>query len=390
MDFSLATKLGSVPLSYPAMKKQSNNPSLQTPSDKENKKPTKQTKIPDKQKPKKPQGQHHDIFFKSFFSDPKLALEIFQLVFTKEELSLLKTSELKNEKDSFTDKYADLIFSAPLKDYPKVHVKIFIILEHKSRYDVSLFSQLLYYQAYLHEQTVKKYGRPMPIIPVVFYHGKQPWRWEKSFQEAFWPQGGGKKDKKSKTSLLGRESMLDYQVRVLDVQDPKLRGVFRDERVKSRGAFLLFKKAWGLRRMGEVELKGLVSLFWGVASGIKRDQLLLSVVHYMRSLGVGFDVWGKVERLLVNEGLFKKGGYMDIREHIKAEGVREGWQKGQQEGWQKGRQEGRQEGQQEGWQKGQQELILKMLEAKADMSLISRVTGLSEQKLKKLQNGSKK
>ncbi len=160
--------------------------------------------------------------------------------------------------------------------------------------------------------------------------------------------------------------MLDYRVRVLDVQDPKLRGVFEDKGVKSRGAFLLFKKAWGLRRMGEVELKGLVSLFWGVASGIKRDQLLLSVVHYMRSLGVGFDVWGKVERLLVNEGLFKKGGYMDIREHIKAEGIREGWQK------------------------GQQELILKMLEAKADMSLISRVTGLSEQKLKKLKNGSQK
>ena len=223
----------------------------------------------------------------------------------------------------------------------------------------------------------------MPIIPVVFYHGKQPWRWEKSFQEAFWPQAGGKKGKKSKTSLLGRESMLEYRVRVLDVQDPGLRGVFEDKRVKSRGAFLLFKKAWGLKRMGEVELKGLVSLFWGVSSsGVKRDQLLLSVVHYMRSLGIGFDVWGKVERLLVNEGLFKKGGYMDIREHIKAEGVREGWQKGQQEGWQKGRMEGRQE--------GQQELILKMLEAKADMSLISRVTGLSEQKLKKLKNGSQK
>ena len=134
--------------------------------------------------------------------------------------------------------------------------------------------------------------------------------------------------------------------------------------------------------------------------------MLLSVVHYMRSLGVGFDVWGKVERLLVNEGLFKKGGYMDIREHIKAEGIREGWQKGQQEGWQKGQQEGWQKGQQEGWQKGQQEgwqkgrvegrqegqqeLIFKMLEAKADLSLISRVTGLSEQKLKKLKNGSKK
>ena len=45
------------------------------------------------------------------------------------------------------------------------------------------------------------------------------------------------------------------------MQDPKLRGVFKSKACKSRGAFLLFKKAWDLKRMREVELKELVSLF---------------------------------------------------------------------------------------------------------------------------------
>ena len=81
-------------------------------------------------------------------------------------------------------------------------------------------------------------------------------------------------------------------------------------------------------------------------------------------------------------------GVMNIREYIKQKGVQEGWQKGQQEGWQKGQQEGWQKGQQEGWQKGQQELILKMLDKKLDLSVISEVTGLPMQEIKKLKNGS--
>ena len=52
---------------------------------------------------------------------------------------------------------------------------------------------------------------------------------------------------------------------------------------------------------------------------------------------------------------------MDIREHIK----------------EKGRWEGR------------QEVVLNMLKEKADISFISKVTGLSEKEIKKLKNGSK-
>ena len=53
-----------------------------------------------------------------------------------------------------------------------------------------------------------------------------------------------------------------------------------------------------------------------------------------------------------------------------------GWQKGQKEGWQKG------------LKQGQQELILKMLKEKVGLSVISRVTGLLTQEIKKLKNDS--
>ena len=90
--------------------------------------------------------------------------------------------------------------------------------------------------------------------------------------------------------------------------------------------------------------------------------------------------WRDLEKELVLEGTFKKGGFMDIREEIKEKGRLEGWQKGQQEGWQKG--------QQEGWQKGQQEIVSNMLKKSADIAFISEMTGLSVDAIKKLKNGS--
>ena len=61
-----------------------------------------------------PAANHHDIFFKSFFSDPGLALDIFKLVFSKQELSSLNLKQLKNEKDSFPEKRAFRRYFGPL------------------------------------------------------------------------------------------------------------------------------------------------------------------------------------------------------------------------------------------------------------------------------------
>ena len=63
---------------------------------------------------------------------------------------------------------------------------------------------------------------------------------------------------------------------------------------------------------------------------------------------------------------------MDIREEIKERGRLEGWQKGQQEGM----------------QQGQRKLILKLLEGGLNLQSISKYTGLSEDEINRLKNGS--
>ena len=157
----------------------------------------------------------HDRFFKGFYSDPKLARELLQLIFSKEELKAYDLKNLKIEKDTFGEKRADLIVSVPFKTSPKIRLKIFILLEHKSSYDKNLFDQLLDYQILMRKHSIQQKGYPQPIIPVLFYHGKQPLKWKKSLQEEDF------KTFFSKIPVESRKIMLNYGLKVIDTQDPK-------------------------------------------------------------------------------------------------------------------------------------------------------------------------
>ena len=49
---------------------------------------------------KKP-ASPHDRFFKGAYSNPEFVLEIFKLIFSKEEFNACNWKKLKTEKDSF-------------------------------------------------------------------------------------------------------------------------------------------------------------------------------------------------------------------------------------------------------------------------------------------------
>ena len=66
---------------------------------------------------------------------------------------------------------------------------------------------------------------------------------------------------------------------------------------------------------------------------------------------------------------------MNIRDIFRQEGREEGWEQGMQQGMQ------------QGVQKGMQQAVLNMLEERADIDLIRKVSGFSEKEIKKLQNG---
>ena len=318
------------------------------------------------QKIKKPSFSH-DRFFKSFYSDPKLARELLSLIFSKKEAQAYDLNKLKVEKDTFGDKRADLILSVPFKSSSKIKVRIFILLEHKSSYDKNLFDQFLDYQVLLRKLITQQVGYPQPIIPVLFYHGKEPLKWKKSLQE---------EDFKSffaKIPVESRKSMLNYEPKIINTQDPKIQKAYRGKRFKGHGIIKLLSEIWGLKKITPLKVISAYAGFEDLLKELKgqaRKVAELRILEYLKdNTDLDLKVWGQAEKLLIEKGILKQGGLMqDVIETIEEKGR-----------W-KGRKEGRRE--------ERQQVVSNMLKEKADIAFISKVTGLSEKEIKKLKNGS--
>ena len=307
-------------------------------------------------------GNPHDQFFKVIYSSPENALDIFKIILPKSAYEKCNWNTLKPEQKNFPGKEADLVFSVALKAFPRSRIKIVLLVEHKSHYSKKLFKQVLYYQSFIYQE--EKPGDIVAILPILFYHGEKPWQWKTSFKE-----GHFGKDL-SKIPVFFRENMLDYKLILFDTNDPRIKRFFKDKKIKSRGALSTLHKIWSLKK-GVSEILELFAQFSGFPEKRKKD-LLVGLSDYLhKARGISFELLKKVEKRAITEGILKKGGYMNFTEEIKKEAKLEGWQKGQKEGW----------------QKRNREVILKMLQEKADISFVSKVTGLSEKEIKKLKNG---
>ena len=326
----------------------------------------------------------HDSFFKGFYSDPKLAQELLQLIFSKKELKAYNLNKLKIEKDTFEGKEADLVFSVPLKAFPKMKVELFILLEHKSSHDKNLFGQILRYQVLIREHSIQQNGYPQPVIPVVFYHGKPPLKWEKSLQEEDF------KSFFSRIPVESRKNMLNYEPKIISTQDPKIQEAYKGRKFKGYSVIKLLSEIWSLKKkLTPLKVKDAYAEFEEVLKGLKgqaRKTVELRILEYLfENTELDLKTWGKAEKLLIEAGILKQGGLMqDVREIIKEKGR---WE-GQREGLKKGRQEGRQAGRQEGRQERNKEVVLNMLKKKTDISFISEVTGLSAKEIKKMKKDS--
>ena len=79
---------------------------------------------------------------------------------------------------------------------------------------------------------------------------------------------------------------------------------------------------------------------------------------------------------------------LDVREAIKETGVREGLQIGREEGLKEGWKNGWKEGWRDGLEDVRTEIALKMIEEHAELSFISKVTGLPKTEIKELKKNS--
>ena len=276
-------------------------------------------------------ANHHDIFFKGVYSYPEFAFELFKLIFYESELKAYDWSQLTPEKDTLGDnRRADLIFSVPLKADTKVRVKIFILLEHKAHYDRNTFEQVLQYLTLLRQRIVEEKGYPI-IIPVLFYHGKKPWRWPLSLEAV------SLGDISAKIPLETRRDMVNYNLRLFNIHDPKVEKIFEDPEFKTRKALHLLKNIWDLKpNLSDIEgaAHPFIKSVDSVSPLEKRTGLVLGMTRYLLQGGIK-----GVDKALVEEfqkrgiikGIIPEGGFMGPIELLKEEGRQAGLQEGSAE-----------------------------------------------------------
>ena len=311
----------------------------------------------------------HDSVFKQIYSRRRYCLDIFRLVLTPQEFKLFNWKTLKPQITTFVDeqgqeKRTDLIFSVKLKKSHKT-AQIFFLIEHKSRNRKGTLIQMLSYQTGIYTRS------SAPVICVLVYNGEaKRYRGKLSFQDSL----------KDFTPALRRrfgKNVLNFTCRLLNIQALDISKEARH--LTSRPILYILQNIWRLD-------KGVIRQLFKISRGLgmkDRKFLIDKAGDYIRRYDPDFS-WKLVHEIEKKTVKKKEERVMSPLQETLDEEREKGLQKGLLQGMQKGRMEGKMEGRME----QNKMVIAKMLQEKMQISVISKVTGLSKAQIKKLQNGN--
>lgn len=307
----------------------------------------------------------HDHYIRRFFSQTEHALELFRHWLPGEVFALFKPESLRLSDASFIDKNqkesrADLLFEVDLKSEASI-AQVYCLFEHKSYRDDKIYVQLLKYLARIYERQLKEHSQIFPVIPLVFYHGKQEWTLGSKFSDQF------HKVKPYEMKLL-HPYLPDFQIELVNL--PK-------EDLLSHKLASMVKMMLGIvKHLESSEFNERIIEYLRLHSGIPDRQkvidFLQETLYYLFSVK---EILPDSIIELLERARFEQSEYEAIV-MTTAEKLRE-------EGKLQGLAEGRQEGRQEGVVEGKLDAALKMKKEGLSLEQILRITGLSTDDLRK-------
>ena len=277
-------------------------------------------------------GNPHDQYFKLSFGQPELAADLVAHYLPAEVVRAIDLGSLQPRTGSFVDDelrghQGDLLFRARLADGGEGWV--YLVFEHKSYPDPLVALQLLRYCLRIWEQDRRERPRERlrPIVPVVVYNGKRPWK-AVPFRDLF----------------VGPSALFRYwpgfDFELLDLAARQEEQIVGDLRV--RVALLALR---AIRDPGLAEqLPRICRLLRDLVERDTAVGMLQALLQYAASAGNGLD---ETQLRQAAEAALPDHGDDTMAVLIQQwleRGRQEGRHEGRQEGWQEGRQEGRQEG----------------------------------------------
>jgi predicted transposase/invertase (TIGR01784 family) len=130
---------------------------------------------------KKHIAKPHDHFFRMMMSDKRVAREFFEAHLPKEVLQAIDLDQLELQSSSYIDdlrqeSIADMLFKTRVAGH---EAYIYLLVDHQSHPDELMPFRVLKYLCNVIDQHLKdtKSKRIPLILPLVVYHGKQPWHY---------------------------------------------------------------------------------------------------------------------------------------------------------------------------------------------------------------------
>jgi predicted transposase/invertase (TIGR01784 family) len=269
----------------------------------------------------------HDEFFTYVFSDTTNVRDFLRISLPVPVLQLLDLGSLTVSKETFVDEelrrsQSDILIQTGLAGN-REPVLIYILIEHKSYPDRWTLLQLLKYMVKIWEKKkrntpkgLKTKSEALPvIIPMIFYHGKNRWRYPIRFSEYF------------KVPPDMHSYVPDFTADFIDVRDITISRAFANSRF--RAAVLAFQ--YSPRELGKHVWEILLTAA-GSSHDPRFEDFLTALLRYILLVlkgGYEEEVRKAVKAINMRE---VEEAYMTIAEKLKKEGIEEGLEKGIEEG----------------------------------------------------------
>lgn len=119
----------------------------------------------------------HDSFFKGLFSEKENLQDLLQGTLPQEVLSRLHLDTLEYDPTEYVDRELAPYFKDITCNmrYGEKQIKISLLYEHKSHPAKHIHLQLMRYILNVWDNQADNKQELTPVIPIVFYHGKQRW-----------------------------------------------------------------------------------------------------------------------------------------------------------------------------------------------------------------------
>ena len=296
-------------------------------------------------------GPLHDSFFKGALGNSGVMASVLRGLLPKEYTAQMDFDRLaflpgESVGEGLGSSRMDLVFSVPMGGR---ELLLSVIVEHKSRPDPQIHFQLLQYVLSLWKRALRNGQAPRPVLPVLFYHGKEPWNVPSGLSDLL---GTPREIQKGVPDFslvavdLASHSDQEILGRVDDLAATALLLSMKHIFEGPGDVFSSIFSASGKREDLYAILKPVIGLIFNYVAGVHGLTDPGTMRRILTPIILEADM-PNIMDMIIEEGIQK--------------GLEEGIQKGLEEGIQKGREEGIQKGREEGIQKGREEMIRTLL-----------------------------